>query len=84
MRCITVAGLDIPLLPIRISSPQHTLALSWDFLAWIPGKDSILCSLTNFITTTELSGPFYISPDIYHTQVTEYLLETILQRYGPE
>ena len=31
-------------------------------------------SFTNFITTPELSGPLYISPDIYHTQITEYLL----------
>ena len=83
MKCITVTGLDIPCLPIRISSPQHTLALSWDFLAWIPGEDRILCSLTNFVTTAELSGSLYISPDIYHTQITEYLLETILQSYGP-
>ena len=35
------------------------------------------CSFTNFITTPELSGPLYISPDIYHTQITEYLLEKI-------
>ena len=83
MTYITVTGLDIPSLLIRISSPQHTLALSWDFLAWIPGEDRILCSLTNFVTTAELSGSFYISPDIYHTQITEYLLETILQSYGP-
>ena len=79
MTYITVTGLDIPSLLIRISSPQHTLALSWDFLAWIPGEDKILRSFTNFITTAELSGPFYISPDIYHTQITEYLLEKFYQ-----
>ena len=33
-------------------------------------------SFTNFITTQELSGPFYISPDIYHAQITEYSLLT--------
>ena len=32
---------------------------------------------TNFITTPVLSGPLYISPDMYHTQVTEYLLEKL-------
>ena len=84
MTYITVAGFHTPpILPICISSPQHTLALSWDLLGWIPG-DRILCSFTNFITTAELSGPFYISPDIYHTQITEYLLEIIHHRYGPE
>ena len=31
-------------------------------------------SFTNFITTPELSGPFYISPDIYHTQIAVYSL----------
>ena len=33
-------------------------------------------SFTNFITNQELSGPFYISPDIFHTQITEYSLLT--------
>ena len=81
MTCITIAGLDVPCLPIRISSPQDMFALSWHLLAWLPRGDGILCSFTNFITIPELSGPLYISPDIYHTQITEYLLETILQRY---
>ena len=57
-------------------TPQYSV-LSWDLLAWIVKMDSIPCSFTNFITTQELSGPFYISPDIYHTQITEYSLETI-------
>ena len=84
MTCITIAGLDVPCLPIRVSSTQDILALSWDLLAWLPKEDGILCSFTNFITTPELSGPLYISPDIYHTQITEYLLETILQRYDSQ
>ena len=61
-------------------TPQYTLAistLSWDLLAWISEKeDRILCSFTNFITSPELSGSLYVVPDIYHTQVTEYSLET--------
>ena len=77
---IFTAGLHVDHLPLRIS-PQFTFALSWELLAWIPGRDGILCSFTNFITNAELSGPLYISPDIYHTQITEYLLDTILQRY---
>ena len=56
------------------STPQYRIILSWDLLAWM---DSIPYSFTNFITTQELSGPFYISLDIYHTQITEYSLETI-------
>ena len=31
-----------------------------------------------FVTTSELSGSLYISPDIYHTQITEYLLWALL------
>ena len=83
MTYITIAGLYVNHLPLRLYR-QYTFALSWDLLAWIPGDDKIPWSFTNFITTAELSGPLYISPDIYHTQVTEYLLETILQRYDPE
>ena len=85
MKCITIAGLNDPCLPIRISSPHDMFAISWDLLAWLLQKgDEIFCSFTNFITTAELSGPLYISADIYHTQVTEYLLETILQRYDSQ
>ena len=58
-------------------TPQYRIVLSWDFLAWITMEGRIPCSLTNFITTRELSGPLYISADIYHTQITEYSLETI-------
>ena len=50
------------------------ILLSWDLLAWILVVDGIPCSFTHFITNPELSGPLYISPDIYHTQITEYLL----------
>ena len=52
--------------------PQHRI--SWELLPWIMVEGKIHRSFTNFITTPELSGPLYISPDIYHTQVTEYLL----------
>jgi hypothetical protein len=57
---------------------QYEIVLSWDLLAnWILVEGRIPCSFTNFITTPELSGPLYISPDIYHSQITEYSLETI-------
>ena len=58
-------------------SPQYRIVLSWDLLPFVSVKDRILCSFTKFITTPELSGPLYISADIYHTQITEYSLQTI-------
>ena len=57
-------------------TPQYRI-LSRDFLDRILAWGGIPCSFTNFITSPELSGPFYISPDNYHTQITEYLLEKI-------
>ena len=57
--------------------PQDRIVLCWDLLAWISVKNRIISSFTNFITTPEFSGPLYISPDIYHTQITEYSLKTI-------
>ena len=81
MTIITIAGLcldDDQLIPI-FSNPQCTgrIVLSWNLLSWISVENRILCSFTNFITTPELSGTFYISPDNYHTQITEFLLHEI-------
>ena len=76
MTYITIGGLD----HIQVStfswipSPQYRIVLSWGLLAWLSRIDRIPSSFTNFITTPELSGPFYISRDIYHTQITEYSL----------
>jgi len=55
--------------------------LSYDLLDWILMGSGTPYFFTNFITTQELSGPFklYISPNIYHTQITEYSLESIFQ-----
>ena len=54
---------------------QYEIVLSRDLLSWISMKDGrIPSSFTDFITCPVLSGPLYISPDIYHTQITEYLL----------
>ena len=79
MMIITMGGLYCVQLELNPSSPtsRYRIVLSWDLLAWISLEDRILCSFTNFITTPELSGPLYISPAIYHTQITEYSLETI-------
>ena len=55
---------------------QYRIVLSRDFLTWITMEGRIPCSLTNFITTPELSGPLYMRPDIYHAQIIEYSLET--------
>ena len=69
--------------PLQVSTfscnPQDRIVLSWELLAWIPGRDRLILSFTNFITTPELSGPFYIGADIYHTQITEYSLGIILR-----
>ena len=73
---ITIRGLQVSAFPW---TPQYRIVLSWDLLAWISVEDRIPCSFTNFITTPELSGPLYVSPDIYHTQITEYSLQTINQ-----
>ena len=74
---ITIRGLDQ--VQVSVFSPQYRIVLSWDLLAWISVEGRIPSSFTNFITTPELSGSMYISPDIYHTQVTEYSLQTIYQ-----
>ena len=58
-------------------TPRYRIVLSRRLLDLMTIDGRILFSFTNFITTKELSGPFYISPDIYHTQITEYSLLTI-------
>jgi hypothetical protein len=77
-----MGGLDHVQLEVSALSwtSQCRIVLSWDLLDWITTMAGrIPCSFTNFITTPELSGHLYISPDIYHTQITEYLLEKIYQ-----
>ena len=81
MTIITLSGLrhvQIQHIPFSPNS-QYKILLSWDLLSWIKVEGRIPHSFTNFITTPKLSGPFYISPDIYHTQITEYLLEKFYQ-----
>jgi len=78
MTYITVRGLDQDQVGAFSRTLQYRILLSWDLLDWI-NANGISCSFTNFITTPELSGPLYIDPDIYHTQITEYLLQTIYQ-----
>ena len=74
---ITMSGLY----HVQVSSfswnPQYEIVLSRELLDWaVTMKSPTMPYLfTNFITTPELSGPLYMSPDIYHTQITEYLLE---------
>ena len=56
-----------------ILTPQYGIVLSEDLLSRISVQgDRIVAFFTNFITTPELFGPF---PYIYHTHITEYLLE---------
>ena len=61
-------------------TPQFStrIAISWHLLAWLSVDGRIPSSFTNFVTTPEFSGPPHISPDIYHTQITEYSLQTII------
>jgi hypothetical protein len=56
------------------------IRLSWESLAHVSVEGRIPSLFTEFITTPERSGPLYVSPDDYHTQVTEYSLHTIFQR----
>ena len=75
---ITTGGLD-HVQVIFSPTPLYGIILSRDLLDWIAMEGRIPSSFTNFITSPELSGPsgFYISPDIYHTQITVFLLETL-------
>ena len=77
MTYITTGELDNSQVSAFSQTSQYRIVLSWDLLGWITMEGRIPCSFTNFITTPELSGPLYVSPDIYHTQVTEYFLEKI-------
>ena len=78
MTNITMGGLDHGQISAASRTPeyrtQYKIVLSWNLLAWISVEDKISCTFTEFITTPELSGPLYISQDVYHTQITEYLL----------
>ena len=58
---------------------QYRIVLSRTLLEWMTIDSRIPFSFTNFIINQELSGPFYISPDIYHTQITEYSLLTFYE-----
>ena len=78
---VTIGGLDNIHVSTFSWTPQYRIAVSWNLLAWITMHYGIPCSFTNFITTPELSGPFYISSNIYHTQITEYSLETIFRHH---
>ena len=79
MTYITMGGLGLDHVQVGAFSwtAQYKIVLSRDLLDCMSANlDTIPCSFTRFITTPELSGPLYISPDIYHTQITEYSLHT--------
>ena len=81
MTYITMGGLGLDHVQVSAFSwtAQYKIVISRDLLDWISADSEyrIPRSFTHFITTPELSGPLYISPDIYHTQITEYSLHTI-------
>ena len=58
---------------------RYTIVLSPDLLNGITMMGKIPFSFTKFFTTPELSSPLFISPDIYHTQITEYSLPTFYE-----
>ena len=62
--------------------PQYRIVLSRDLLESIKMAGEIPPSFTIFMTTPELSNFLYISPDIYHTQITEYLLNEAHLRWA--
>ena len=76
-----LCDVQLELIPFS-PTPQYSIVLSWEFLAWIMVEGGIPCSFTNFVTTPEFSGPLYISPDIYHTQIIEYLLEKAYHQWA--
>ena len=77
MTYINIHGLDEVQFSAFYWNPQYRIVLSLDLLAWILVDGRIPCSFTCFITTPELSGPLYISPYDYHTQIAEYSLRSI-------
>ena len=79
MTYITIDGLDHVEVSDTWNPPHHCIVLSWELIAWILTRDRIPSSFINFITTSELSGPLYINSNIYHTQITEYSLATLLR-----
>ena len=73
---LNIDGLNhVRYLPFYCSS-RYRIVLSYALLDWMMMEGRIAPSFTNFITTPELSSSFYISPDIYHTQISEYSLLT--------
>ena len=73
---ITIDGLDhVRYRPFYWTS-RYRIVLSYALLDRMTMEGRIVPSFTNFITTPELSSSFYISSDIYHTQITEYSLQT--------
>ena len=65
--------------PFSPTSQYSSITLSQELLDWIMVEGRIPWSFANFFLSPESSGPLYISPDIYHTQITKYLLERFYQ-----
>jgi hypothetical protein len=59
----SVKSTDFFFLIISWTPPQCRVVLSSVLLAWMLVEGKILCS-----------GPLYVSPNIYHTKITQYLL----------
>ena len=73
---ITIDGFDRVQYGVLCWTPRYRIVLCCSLLDRMTMESRIPFSFTNFITNQESSGPFYISPDILHTQITEYSLLT--------
>ena len=78
-RNITIDGFGHVQYRPSYRTPRNGIVLSCALLKCMTMEGRIPFSLTKFITTRELSGPFYISPGIYHAQITEYSLLTFYE-----
>jgi len=82
VECVALGGLDHAVLLTLVDPlswnpcPQYGITFCLSLLNWVvtSGGGGVPYLFTSFITTPELSGPLYMSPDIYHSQITEYLL----------
>ena len=76
-KIVASVGLTPGFNPKKAVRHWPVIQMSWELLAVVSVDGEIFCSFTVFITTPEISGPLYIRPDVYHTQITEYSLETL-------
>ncbi|KAF8816498.1 hypothetical protein BYT27DRAFT_7182054 [Phlegmacium glaucopus] len=70
---------EVYMIPDTRPRRADIVQLSWGLLVERSINGRISSFFTDFMTTPERSGSLYMSPDVYHTQITEYSLETIFR-----